>query len=152
MGAGDLRSLLRVALRRWPMIASLLVGLCAAATHGTADGGKPVGSTMLNALADSSQSLFLLPTLDGPPHELGRLRGRVVLVHFFATWCEPCREEMASLRELQSRLEGRAFAIVPITVAEADAAVRRFFAGGSLPFSIFLHPDPAVARAREISM
>src|SRR6266481_1069706 len=134
MGAGDLRSLLRVALRRWPMIASLLVGLCAAATHGTADGGKPVGSTMLNALADSSQSLFLLPTLDGPPHELGRLRGRVVLVHFFATWCEPCREEMASLRELQSRLEGRPFAIL----LDRDRAVARAWNIHMLPSTVVL--------------
>src|SRR5258707_14565453 len=151
MGAGDLRSLRRVAaLRRWPMIASLLVGLCAAATHGTAHGAKPVGTTMLTALADSSQSLFLLPTLDGPPHELGRLRGRVVLVHFFATWCEPCREEMASLRELQSRLEGRPFAIVPISVAEADGAVRRFFADDPLPLAILLDRDRSLARAWNI--
>ncbi|TMJ38343.1 MAG: TlpA family protein disulfide reductase [Alphaproteobacteria bacterium] len=127
MAAGGLRSLKgSAALRRWPMIASFLIGLCTAATHGTADSGKPAGSTMLNALANSSQSSFSLPSLDGPPHELGRLRGRVVLIHFFATWCEPCREEMASLRELQSRLEGRPFAIVPISVAEADGAVRRF--------------------------
>ena len=151
MAAGSLRSLTRsAALSRWPIIAALLVGLCTAATRGTADGGKAAGGTMLNALADSSQSPFSLPSLDGPPHELARLRGQVVLVHFFATWCEPCREEMASLRELQSRLEARPFTIVPISVAEADGAVRRFFAGESLPFAILLDRDRAVARAWNI--
>jgi len=68
-------------------------------------------------------------------------------VHFFATWCEPCRAEMASLRALQSRLAGAPFAIVPVSVAEADGAVRRFFAGESLPFAILLDRDRAVARA-----
>ena len=151
MAAGGLRSLTRsAALSRWPIIAALLVGLCTAATRGTADGGKAAGGTMLNALADSSQSSFSLPSLDGPPHELVRLRGRVVLIHFFATWCEPCREEIASLRELQSRLEGRPFTIVPVSVAEADGAVRRFFAGESLPFAILLDRDRAVARAWNI--
>jgi peroxiredoxin len=151
MAAGGLRSLTRsAALSRWPIIAALLVGLCTAATRGTADGGKAAGGTMLNALADSSQSSFSLPSLDGPPHELVRLRGRVVLIHFFATWCEPCREEMASLRELQLRLEGRPFTIVPVSVAEADGAVRRFFAGESLPFAILLDRDRAVARAWNI--
>jgi peroxiredoxin len=151
MAAGGLRSLTRsAALSRWPIIAALLVGLCTAATRGTADGGKAAGGTMLNALPDSSQSSFSLPSLDGPPHELVRLRGRVVLIHFFATWCEPCREEMASLRELQLRLEGRPFTIVPISVAEADGAVRRFFAGASLPFAILLDRDRAVARAWNI--
>jgi peroxiredoxin len=151
VAAGGLCSLTRsAALSRWSIIAALLVGLCMAATRGTADSGKAAGGTMLNALADSSQSSFSLPSLDGPPHDLVRLRGRVVLIHFFATWCEPCREEMASLRELQSRLEGRPFAIVPISVAEADGAVRRFFAGASLPFAILLDRDRAVARAWNI--
>ena len=54
---------------------------------------------------------------------------------------------MASLRALKSRLDGVPFAIVPISVAEADGAVRRFFAGESLPFAILLDRDRAVARA-----
>jgi peroxiredoxin len=138
------------ALRRWLMIAPLLAGLCALAAPGTADDGKPGGSTTLVARGDSVQSSFSLPSLDGPAHELARLRGRVVLVHFFATWCEPCRAEMASLRELQSRLDGRPFAIVPISVAEADGAVRRFFADDPLPFAILLDRDRSLARAWNI--
>src|SRR6266446_7524990 len=139
-------------LRRWLMIVSLFVALCTLAAQVTADDAKPMGSTTLVALKQSVQSLFSLPSLDGPTHELARLRGRVVLVHFFATWCEPCRVEMASLRQLQSRLHGRPLAIVPISVAEADGAVRRFFAGDRLPFAILLDRDRAVARAWNIHM
>jgi peroxiredoxin len=122
-------------------------GLCALASQSTADDSRSAGRTTLVALEDSGQSLFALPTIDGAVHELAQLRGRVVLVHFFATWCEPCRAEIASLRQLQSRLDGRLFAIVPISVAEADGAVRRFFAGDSLPFAILLDRDRSVAKA-----
>jgi thiol-disulfide isomerase/thioredoxin len=104
------RSLLRVGrLRKWLMIVPLFVGLCTLAAQIAADDAKPMGSTTLVAVEGSVQSLFSLPSLDGPTHELARLRGRIVLVHFFATWCEPCRAEMASLRQLQSRLDGRPF-------------------------------------------
>jgi peroxiredoxin len=131
------------------MVASLLGGLCAFAAPGAAE-DKPTGSTTLVALADSAKSSFSLPSLDGPVRELAQLRGQVVLIHFFATWCEPCRAEMASLRELQSRLDGRSLTIVPISVAEADGAVRRFFAGEALPFAILLDRDRAIARAWKI--
>jgi peroxiredoxin len=148
MAAGEFRSLSRLTpLRCWLLLAALLVGLCTLAAAGEAEDGKPAGGTTLVALANSSQSSFALPSLDGPGVELARLRGRIVLVHFFATWCEPCRAEMASLRDLQARLDGRAFAIVPISVAEADGAVRRFFAGESMPFSVLLDRDRSVARA-----
>jgi peroxiredoxin len=145
------RSLLRVGrLRKWLMIVPFFVGLCTLAAQIAADDAKPMGSTTLVAVEGSVQSLFSLPSLDGPTHELARLRGRIVLVHFFATWCEPCRPEMASLRQLQSRLDGKPFAIVPISVAESDGAVRRFFAGDPLPFAILLDRDRSVARTWNI--
>jgi peroxiredoxin len=146
--AAHLRSLPRVRMfRTWLMMVALLVGLCMLPAQGAAADGEPSAKTQLVALADAARPSFSLPSLDGPVRELAQLRGQVVLLHFFATWCEPCRAEMASLRALQSRLEGAAFAIVPVSVAEADGAVRRFFAGESLPFAILLDRDRAVARA-----
>jgi thiol-disulfide isomerase/thioredoxin len=115
-------------------------------------GDEAAGSTKFAAIEDSTRPSFTLPSLDGPDHELVRHRGRVVLVHFFATWCEPCRAEMASLRQLQSRLADRPLAIVPISVAEADGSVRRFFAGDAPAFDILLDRDRAVARAWNIQM
>jgi peroxiredoxin len=148
MAADGFRSLWRLTpLRGWLVLAALVVGLSMLAAPGDAEDGKPTGSTTLVALAGSPQSSFALPSLDGPAIELARLRDRIVLIHFFATWCEPCRAEMASLRDLQARLDGRPFAIVPISVAEADGAVRRFFANESLPFAVLLDRDRSVARA-----
>jgi thiol-disulfide isomerase/thioredoxin len=153
--ADAIRCRLLLRLRRlgnWIMLASVvaIMDLCLLAAQSMADDGKPEGNTALVAIDDAVWSMFVLPTLDGPVHELAGLRGRVVLVHFFATWCEPCRAEIASLKQLKSRLDGRPFAIVPISVAETNGAVRRFFAGDPLPFAILLDHDRSVTRAWKI--
>lgn len=135
-------------LRRWLMIIVMLAAVFAA--QRVVGEGNAVGSTPLVLIKDLAHSSIALPSLDGPTQELARLRGRVVLVHFFATWCEPCRAEMASLRELHAQLAGRPFVIVPISVAEANGAVRRFFADDPPPFAILLDRDRAVAKAWSI--
>jgi peroxiredoxin len=138
-------------LHSWLAILAFIV-VCAHAPQSTADDRVgPAGSTAL--LADNSpRSMFVLPSLDGPAQELAQLRGQVVLVHFFATWCEPCRAEMASLSELQLQLIKEPLAILRISVAEADGAVRRFFADDRLRFAILLDRDRSVAKAWNIEM
>jgi peroxiredoxin len=134
----------------WKVVLPVLVVLWAPVAQGTGRDNEPAAETKFSVVEDARRSLFSLPGLDGTVHELARHGGRIVLVHFFATWCEPCRAEMASLRQLQSRLEGAPFAIVPISVAETDGSVRRFFAGNRLPFAVLLDRDRAVARAWNI--
>jgi peroxiredoxin len=137
-------------LRKWLNVLPVFAGLCACVVQGIARENEPAWETKFIVVEAAGKSLFSLPSLDGTVHELARHRGRVVLVHFFATWCEPCRAEMASLKQLQSRLESEPFVIVPISVAEADGSVRRFFANDSLPFAVLLDRDRAVARAWNI--
>jgi peroxiredoxin len=136
-------------LRKSLLVVPIVIAAAVAAQRATGE-QTSAGSTPLVAATERTYAPFVLPSLDGPTRELARFRGRVVLVHFFATWCEPCRAEMASLRELQSRFADRPLAIVPISVAEADSAVRRFFAGEPLPFAILLDRDRAAAKAWSI--
>lgn len=134
----------------WLGFLSAFISLCTLGAQSIADDGGRVGTAALLAADDTPRSMFVLPTLNGPTQDLARLRGRVVLVHFFATWCEPCRAEMASLSQMQSQFIDRPFAIVSISVAEADGAVRRFFAGEDLPFTILLDRDRSIAKAWNI--
>lgn len=62
----------------------------------------------------------------GREHTLQQYRGKVVLVNFWATWCEPCREEMPSLEELQTRLKSKPFVVLAVNMEESDAKVARF--------------------------
>lgn len=92
-----------------------------------------------------------LDTLDGGRIDLAAYRGRVVLVHFFATWCEPCREEMASLARLAIEAAGGDLVVLAVDVGEVDVRVRRFFAAEPVPFPVLLDRDRATARAWGVS-
>jgi thiol-disulfide isomerase/thioredoxin len=58
---------------------------------------------------------FALPDLHGDTTRLADLAGKVVLVNFWASWCDPCREEFPRMAELYRELGGREFAIVAIS-------------------------------------
>jgi thiol-disulfide isomerase/thioredoxin len=58
-------------------------------------------------------------TADGKLVELGRFRGKVVLLNFWATWCPPCIRELPALDRLQSALGGEKFAIIALSIDES---------------------------------
>ena len=83
---------------------------------------------------------------DGKPMHLADLKGQVVVVNFWATWCGPCKEEMPSLAKLQKDYAEKPFKVVPISVdrLEDGAAAKDFLkTHGSLGF--YNDPQYAVA-------
>ncbi len=104
------------------------------------------------AAPGSAAPALVLPALDGGPASLAALHGRPVLVHFFATWCEPCRPELSGLARLAATLDPAAGpAILAVDVGEVPVRVRRFldrhFAGRSPGFPILIDEDRAASRA-----
>lgn len=67
-------------------------------------------------------------TLEGQPFRLSELRGRVVLLNFWATWCVPCRGEIPTLNQMQRDLESQGLTIVGVNTGMPDTAedVRNF--------------------------
>jgi peroxiredoxin len=96
-------------------------------------------------------------TLDGKPIALKDLRGQVVLLNIWATWCGPCREEMPSMQRLYSQLAGQGFRIVAVSVdAEKGTVDRDGRPGGDvaefarehgLTFDVWRDPAGASQRA-----
>jgi peroxiredoxin len=89
---------------------------------------------------------FTLPATDGTTHSLAAPRDRTVLVHFFATWCEPCREELASLSHL-ARTSSTTLSVVAVNVAEVPVRVRRFLDTTPVDFPVLLDTDRTITRA-----
>jgi peroxiredoxin len=90
---------------------------------------------------------FSLPRVaQGGDLDLDQLRGRVVLVNFWATWCKPCEDEMPSMERLYRRLGGPAFELVAISVDEEVEAVREFQQRLGLSFPILLDPSQETSR------
>jgi peroxiredoxin len=88
-----------------------------------------------------------LTGLDGRSYDLGAYRGRVVLVNFWATWCEPCREEMPAMNALRRSLAGRPFEVLAVNLGEPESRIRRFLEAMPLDFPVLLDRDMAAAKA-----
>lgn len=82
-----------------------------------------------------------LPGLDGSSHDLAALRGRVVLVNFWAVWCPPCRKEMPSMARLGARLKDRPFAILGVNEGESPEEILDFLKQVPVSFPILLDQD-----------
>ncbi|HEY0005352.1 MAG TPA: cytochrome c biogenesis protein/redoxin [Pyrinomonadaceae bacterium] len=67
-----------------------------------------------------------LPSLDGKEFRLNELRGRVVMLNFWATWCVPCREETPQLSEMQHDLESSGLTIIGVAWDDTAEDVRQF--------------------------
>jgi peroxiredoxin len=83
---------------------------------------------------------FSLPLLGGGEISLRALRGKVVLVNFWATWCAPCEQEMPAMQRLYAQLAPRGFELVAVSVDEDAEAVARFRDRLRLGFEIALDP------------
>jgi thiol-disulfide isomerase/thioredoxin len=88
-----------------------------------------------------------LPGHDGPAWDLAQARGHVVLLNFWASWCEPCRAEMPSLELLAQRHEADGLVVVAVNFRETDAAIRRFMAQMPISLPILRDADGATSRA-----
>jgi peroxiredoxin len=104
----------------------------------------------LTPAAEPAKPDFSLQNLNGENVSLKALKGRTVLVHFFATWCEPCREELPALNRFLERSAPNA-SVVAISVAEVDPRVKRFFEAMPVNFPVLLDRDRAIARSWKIS-
>ena len=84
---------------------------------------------------------------NGGARSLGDFRGKFVLLNIWATWCEPCREEMPALDRLQSQLGGARFQVVPLSVdLQGIAIARKFYAQVGIK-ALPLYIDPSAKAA-----
>jgi len=88
-----------------------------------------------------------LADLDGAKRSLAEFRGRAVLVNFWATWCEPCREEMPSIERLRQSLDAKRFAVLAVNVGEGPNAARGFATKMQLGATVLLDRDLGTSRA-----
>jgi len=91
-----------------------------------------------------------LTDLQGQHWTTDRLKGRAVVLNFWATWCPPCKEELPSLQTLHE-LGGGDPVVLGINVRETPTAVRRYLAATGLTFPVVLDPRADLAKRFGVS-
>lgn len=91
---------------------------------------------------------FALPQLaGGTPTALSDMRGRIVLLNFWATWCKPCEDEMPAMERLYAELAGPGFEMLAVSVDAGRAEVEAFQQRLGVTFPILLDPAKTVSAA-----
>ena len=101
--------------------------------------------TQLRPWRDRAAPALARNDLAGKRVDLKDLRGRVVLVNFWATWCDPCREEMPSIERLRAKMAGRPFEVVTVNYGEAPARISEFLARQKISLPVWLDPEKQAA-------
>lgn len=121
--------------RPWLLLAALLLPLCASAA------GKQT-LTPVPGLPPAPD--FTLQDVDGKTWRLSELRGRPVIVNFWATWCPPCREEMPSMQRAWEQLQAEGVMMLAVNVGESADTVFQFTANYPVDFPLLLDLDSSV--------
>ena len=88
---------------------------------------------------------FALPARDGGDVRLSELKGQVVMINFWATWCGPCRQEMPLLQQLQAKYEPLGFTLLGINVESDSAVAQTWLKGVPVSFPILFDRGNEVA-------
>ena len=107
---------------------------------------EKVETGALPAVTENLASDF---SLSGPAGDtrLSALKGNLVLVHFWATWCPPCREELPALAKLNAQMAGKPFRLLAISIdKDGNQAVQKLFGQLGLTLPVLLDPTSEVAR------
>jgi thiol-disulfide isomerase/thioredoxin len=93
---------------------------------------------------------FALDTLAASRVATDQLRGSVVLVNFWATWCVPCRSEMPAIQAAYDAHRNDPFSIIAVNAGEDDNTTRQFVDEFHLTFPIALDRDEAILRLYQV--
>jgi len=110
-------------------------------THGTQSSAPGVGAPAI---------AFDLKSVDGNSVGLASFRGKPLMMNFFASWCDPCREEMPLINELAGKAGKDGYAILGIAVEDTRAAILQYAQEAKLVFPIALDLNSTVKRAYRI--
>ena len=80
-------------------------------------------------------------TLDGRKFDLSELRGKVVLINFWASWCQYCRKEMIVLNDLYQKYHSRGFEVIGVSVDHKNSRDKALTVGRAVSYSVIMESE-----------
>jgi peroxiredoxin len=112
--------------------------------------GRPAAFPVTRPSEPMAAAEFELVDLAGRTVRLRDLRGRVVLLNFWATWCAPCREEMPALGTLAGELGPRGLTVVGVNYKEPKPGIEAFLQERKLVIPVLLDKEGRVAESYQV--
>ncbi len=112
------------------------LAICCAALTGTSSGAAPD---------------FSLPARSGEPISLDALRGQVVMINFWASWCGPCRQEFPLLDQLYQRYSPLGFTLLGVNVESDVSDAERWLAETPVSFPVLFDRENKVSQLYAVS-
>lgn len=134
---------------RWVFGLALVPLLGLAPVAGAASRGGAELPPGILALDGRAAPALALADMDGHRFELRQARGRWVFVHFWASWCGPCRREMPAIQRMAHRLDDPRLRIVLVNVSESADTVFTFLGVSAPDLSALLDRDGRVTERWE---
>jgi peroxiredoxin len=134
---------------------SIALPLLFALTAGLVQAGAPAQPKFVEDSEDGSLEGqkapdFTLTTLDGKKVQLSRLKGKVVLLDFWASWCGPCRRSMPHLQETYSQYKDKGLVVVGINVDKEQGKAKEFLSGLTVAYPLALDPTSKVLGSYQV--
>jgi thiol-disulfide isomerase/thioredoxin len=126
-------------------------GLCLVLTLAACGPAWAAGGTMKPFTGGGETPPLALRDLQGRQHKLADYKGKVVVLNFWATWCDPCREEMPAMQRLQDKLAGK-LVVLAVDYGEGPPRVGDFLKKVPVRFTVLLDRDTSAATAWKVKV
>lgn len=131
----------------WLLALVTLVSLPACSRKDSGSSSKAAGAVVQKPAPD-----ITVTALNGSSLKLSDLKGKVVLLNFWATWCPPCREEIPSMMKLNTAMAGKPYQMVAVSVDEGGKpAIEEYFRTSSNLLPAYTDPDGKAAKVYGIT-
>ena len=122
-------------MRKVGLTAGVIVALAAGVYFANR---HPHTSSQTQPAARKAAPEFSLPDLEGKDLQLSSLRGKVVLLDFWATWCEPCKAEIPNFVEFQSKYRGQGLVVLGVSMDDSPDPVKAFYSKYQMNYPVVI--------------